>query len=82
MRAQHTHLEGQPVNQMRHSSQLLVLVARAGVDVDSQAREVAGQSFGSYADAIGERGDFVELGGVLCGCVSESSSGVVGSEVG
>jgi hypothetical protein len=58
-RVQHTHLEGQPVNQMRHSAQLVVLVARAGVDVYSQAREVAGQSFGSYSDAIGEGGDLV-----------------------
>jgi hypothetical protein len=49
------------------SSQRIVLVPRAGIDVDSDAGEVAGQGFGRNTDAIRECGDLVEFGGVLGG---------------
>jgi hypothetical protein len=50
---------------MADSAQCIVLVPRAGVDVDSDTRKVARQGFGGDADAIGEGGDLVEFGGVL-----------------
>lgn len=50
---------------MAHSPQRIVFVARTGVDVDANAREVAGQSLCSDADAIGQSGDLIEVDGVL-----------------
>lgn len=50
---------------MAHTSQRIVFVARAGIDVDANAREVAGQGLCSDADAIGQGGDVIEFGGVL-----------------
>jgi hypothetical protein len=47
------------------SAQGIVLVPRAGVDVDADTREVPRQGFGRDADAIGEGCDLVEFGGVL-----------------
>lgn len=50
---------------MADSAQGIVFVAGAGVDVDANAREVAGQGLCGDADAIGQGGDAVEVGGVL-----------------
>jgi hypothetical protein len=50
---------------MADAPQRVVFIARACVDVDANAGEVAGKGLGSNADAIRERGDLVELDGVL-----------------
>lgn len=50
---------------MAHSLQRLVLVSRSGVDVDSNARKVAGKSLGCDAEAIGKGCDFVEFDRIL-----------------
>jgi hypothetical protein len=50
---------------MARAGEVGILVARASVEVDADAREVAGQVFRGYADAIWEGGEGVELDGVL-----------------
>ena len=50
---------------MAHSPQRIVFVARASIDVDANAREVAGQGLCGDADAIGQGGDLIEVDGVL-----------------
>lgn len=50
---------------MGHAPERVVLIAGARVDVDANAGEVAGEGFGSNADAIGECCDLVELYGIL-----------------
>jgi hypothetical protein len=59
-------LEGEPVNDVGYAAQGIVFVPRASVDIDAYAGEVARESFGGYADAIGEGSYLVEVGGVLC----------------
>ena len=62
-----SRLEGEPVDDVAGAGEVRVLVARAGVEVDADAREVAGQVLRGYADAIWEGGEGVELDGVLVG---------------
>jgi hypothetical protein len=43
----------------------VVLVARTGINVDTDSRKVARECFGRNADAIRKRGDLVELNRIL-----------------
>jgi hypothetical protein len=58
-------LEGEPVYDVARAGEVRVLVARAGVEIDADAREVARQVLRGYADAIWESCEGVELDGVL-----------------
>lgn len=57
---------------MRDTAQVLVLISRAGVDVNSNAGEMAWESFSGDADAVRKGGYLIEFCWVLC-LVSSSS---------
>lgn len=50
---------------MAHPPQRIVLIPRPCVDVDSNAREMAGEGLGGDSNAVREGGDLVELYGIL-----------------
>lgn len=50
---------------MTDSAQIFVLISRSGIDIHADAREMPGQGFGGYAEAIGKSGDLVEFGRIF-----------------
>lgn len=59
------NFEGEAVDEVGDTAEPIVLVARSGIDVDSYAGEVAGESFCGDTDAVGKFCDRVEFSGVL-----------------
>lgn len=70
------YLERQPVDEMRHAAQSIILIPRPSIYIHPYAAEMAGECFGSNANSIRESSDCVELGGVL---YRQSSSFFLGS---
>ena len=58
-------MEGETVDNMTHSAEVVGLIATPGIEKEAQTREMAGQRFRGDADAVWKGGDLGEDGGVV-----------------
>lgn len=57
--------KGEPVHDVAHAPQISILISRAGIDINANARKMSRQGLGGNAHTIRECRDLIELCGIL-----------------